>query len=152
QNPVIIFSLILFIILFSPILLNRISIPPLIGLIIAGIIIGPNGFNFIARDASIDLFGTVGLLYIMFLSSMEMDVAEFKKNSGKSMVFGFYTFIIPMIVGTLASYYLMKFNWLTSILLASMYASNTLITYPIVSKLGIAKNRAVNISVGGTIL
>ena len=152
QNPVIIFSLILFIILFSPILLNRISIPPLIGLIIAGIIIGPNGLNFIARDASIDLFGTVGLLYIMFLSSMEMDVAEFKKNSGKSIVFGFYTFMIPMILGTLASYYVLHFNWLTSILLASMYASNTLITYPIVSKLGIAKNRAVNISIGGTIL
>jgi Kef-type K+ transport system membrane component KefB len=152
HNPVIIFSLILFIILFSPIILNRLSIPPLIGLIIAGIVIGPYGFNFIARDSSIDLFGTVGLLYIMFLSSMEMDMGEFRKNSGKSIIFGFYTFIIPMVLGTLASYYLLEFSLTASILLASMFASNTLITYPIVSKLGIAKNRAVNISVGGTIL
>ena len=92
-NPVLIFSLILFIILFSPIILNRLSIPSLIGLIIAGVIIGPFGFNLIARDSSIELFGTVGLLYIMFISSLEMDITEFKKNSGKSMIFGIYTFM-----------------------------------------------------------
>lgn len=152
QNPVIIFSLILFIILFSPIILNKISIPPLIGLIIAGVIIGPHGFNFIARDSSIDLFGTVGLLYIMFLSSMEMDMGEFRKNSVKSIIFGIYTFMLPMVLGVLSSRYLLGFNWTTSILLASMFASNTLITYPMISKLGLTKNRAVHISVGGTIL
>lgn len=151
-NPVLIFSLILFIILFSPIILNRLSIPHLIGLIIAGIFIGPFGFNFIARDSSIELFGTVGLLYIMFISSLEMDMAEFKKNSGKSLLFGFYTFFIPMVLGTLSGVYLLNFSWITSILLASMFASNTLITYPIVSKYGILKNKAVNISVGGTII
>lgn len=151
-NPVLIFSLILFIILFSPIILNRLSIPSLIGLIIAGVIIGPFGFNLIARDSSIELFGTVGLLYIMFISSLEMDIAEFRKNSGKSMVFGIYTFVLPMVMGTLAGVYLLNFSWITSILLASMFASNTLITYPIVSKYGIVKNRAVNISIGGTII
>lgn len=151
-NPVLIFSLILFIILFSPIILNRLSIPSLIGLIIAGIIIGPFGFNLIARDSSIELFGTVGLLYIMFISSLEMDIAEFRKNSGKSMIFGIYTFMLPMVMGTLAGVYLLEFTWITSILLASMFASNTLITYPIVSKYGIVKNRAVNISIGGTII
>lgn len=151
-NPVLIFSVILFVILFTPILLDRLSIPNLIGLIIAGILIGPNGFNLITRDSSIVLFGTVGLLYIMFISSLEMDADEFWKNTGKSSIFGFYTFIVPMILGTLTSYYLLKFSWITSVLLASMYASNTLITYPIVSKLGIAKNRAVNISIGATII
>ena len=151
-NPVLIFALILFIILFTPILLNKFSIPHLIGLIIAGLVIGPFGFNFIARDSSIVLFGTVGLLYIMFLAGLEIDMADFKKNSSKSFVFGMYTFIIPMVIGTLSGYYLLKFPMNSSILLASMFASHTLIAYPIVSKLGIIKNPAVSIAVGGTLI
>jgi Kef-type K+ transport system membrane component KefB/nucleotide-binding universal stress UspA family protein len=151
-NPVLIFALILFIILFTPILLNKFSIPHLIGLIIAGLVIGPFGFNFIARDSSIVLFGTVGLLYIMFLAGLEIDMADFKKNSSKSLVFGLYTFIIPMTIGTFSGYYLLRFPLNTSILLASMFASHTLIAYPIVSKLGIIKNPAVSIAVGGTVI
>jgi Kef-type K+ transport system membrane component KefB len=152
KNPVLLFSLILFIILFAPILLNKLRIPHLIGLIIAGAIIGPNGFNLIARDMSIILFGTVGLQYIMFLAGLEIDLAEFKKNSGKSLVFGLLTFSIPMTIGTLAGYYILGFSIATSVLLASMFASHTLIAYPIVSKLGVAKNRAVNVTVGGTMI
>jgi Kef-type K+ transport system membrane component KefB len=95
-NPVLLFSLILFIILFAPIILNKFKIPHLIGLIIAGAIIGPNGLNLMRRDSSIILFGTVGLLYIMFLAGLEIDLADFKKNSRKSMVFGMYTFLIPI--------------------------------------------------------
>lgn len=152
QNPVLQFSLILFLILFAPILLNKLKIPPLIGLILAGAVIGPNGFNLMLRNSSIILFGTVGLLYIMFLAGLEIDLADFKKNSGKSVVFGFYTFIIPMILGILVGYYFLNFPVTTSVLLASMFASHTLIAYPIVSKLGVAKNRAVNITVGGTII
>lgn len=152
KNPVLLFSLILFIILFAPILLNKLRIPHLIGLIIAGALIGPNGFNLIARDMSIILFGTVGLQYIMFLAGLEIDLAEFKKNSAKSLVFGLLTFSIPMTIGTLAGYYILEFSMPTSILLASMFASHTLIAYPIVSKLGVAKNRAVNITVGGTMI
>lgn len=151
-NPVLLFSLILFIILFAPILLNKFKIPHLIGLIIAGAIIGPNGFNLMRRDSSIILFGTVGLLYIMFLAGLEIDLADFKKNSRKSMVFGMYTFLIPMALGTLTGLYLLEFSVPTSLLLASMFASHTLIAYPIVSKLGVTKNRAVNITVGGTLI
>lgn len=151
-NPVLIFSVILFIILFSPILLNRLSIPPLVGLIIAGAIFGPNGLNLIARDSSIELFGTVGLLYLMFISSMEMDMNQFRRNSGKSLVFGFFTFIIPIGLGIFTGIYLLRISTVSAILLASMYASNTLITYPIVSKMGIVKSRAVNVSVGATII
>src|SRR5687768_17331065 len=99
-NPVIIFSLVLFIILFAPILFNKIKVPPIIGLILAGIIVGPYGLNLLLRDSSIVLFGTVGLLYIMFTAGLEIDLQEFKKNRGKSLVFGLYTFIIPMILGT----------------------------------------------------
>lgn len=152
KNPVLLFSLILFIILFAPILLNKLRIPHLIGLIIAGAIIGPNGLNLMERDMSIILFGTVGLLYIMFLAGLEIDLADFKKNSGKSLVFGLLTFLIPMGLGTAAGVYLLDFSLPTSVLLASMFASHTLIAYPIVSKLGVAKNRAVNVTVGGTMI
>ncbi len=152
SNPVLLFSLILFIILFTPILLNRFKIPPLIGLILAGAIIGPNGFNLIARDMSIVLFGTVGLQYIMFLAGLEIDLNEFKKNSFKSLVFGLLTFLVPMSMGTYGSYFILGYSWPTSILLASMFASHTLIAYPLVSKLGVAKNLAVNVTVGGTMI
>ena len=152
QNPVLIFASILFIILFAPILLNRIKIPQLIGLIMAGAIIGPNGINLLERDSSVVLFGTVGLLYIMFLAGLEVDMADFKKNSNKSIVFGLYTFLIPMTLGTLSGLYLLGFSLPTSILLASMFASHTLLAYPMVSKMGIAKNKAVNIAVGGTVI
>lgn len=152
SNPVLIFSSILFIILFAPILLNRIKIPQLIGLIMAGAIIGPNGINLLQRDSSVILFGTVGLLYIMFLAGLEVDMADFKKNSNKSIVFGLYTFLIPMSLGTLSGFYLLEFSLPTSILLASMFASHTLLAYPIISKMGIVKNKAVNIAVGGTVI
>jgi Kef-type K+ transport system membrane component KefB/nucleotide-binding universal stress UspA family protein len=152
KNPVLLFSLILFIILFAPLLLNKFKIPHLIGLIIAGAIIGPHGLNLMLRDSSIILFGTVGLLYIMFLAGIEIDIANFKKNSGKSIVFGMYTFAVPMILGYIAAKYLLFFSVQASILLASMFASHTLIAYPIISRLGVAKNRAVNITVGGTMI
>ena len=151
-NPVLIFALILLIILFAPLLLNRLKIPHLIGLIIAGAIIGPNGFNVIERDSSIILFGTVGLLYIMFLAGLEIDMQQFKKNSWKSAIFGFYTFTIPIGLGFLGAYYLLEFPILNSILLASIFASHTLIAYPILSKFGVTKNRAVNVAIGGTVI
>ena len=152
QNEVLIFLLLLAIILFAPILLNKLKIPHLIGLIIAGAAFGPHGLNLLLRDSSITLFGMVGLLYIMFLAGLEIDIADFRKNSSKSFVFGMYTFLIPMVVGTLVGLYLLHYSIITSVLLASMFASHTLIAYPIVSKMGVIKNRAVNITVGGTLI
>jgi Kef-type K+ transport system membrane component KefB len=151
-NPILKFMLILVIILFAPILLNKLKIPHLLGLIIAGAVIGPFGFNLMERDSSIVLSGTAGLLYIMFLAGLEIDLEEFKKNSVKSLTFGLYTFLIPMILGILGGIYLLHFNIYSSILLASMFASHTLIAYPIISKMGVVKNRAVNIAVGGTMI
>ncbi|MGP1992947.1 cation:proton antiporter domain-containing protein [Zobellia laminariae] len=152
SNPVLKFLVILVIILFAPIILNKIKIPHLLGLIIAGAVVGPNGINLIARDSSIILSGTAGLLYIMFLAGLEIDLADFKKNRKKSLVFGLYTFTIPMILGILVGLYVLHFSLTTSVLLASMFASHTLITYPLVSKMGVAKNKAVNITVGGTLI
>lgn len=151
-DPVLKFLLILLIILAAPLLLNKLRIPHLLGLIIAGVIIGPHGFNLVLRDSSIILSGTAGLLYIMFLAGLEIDMADFKRNSTKSLVFGMYTFLIPMILGTVVGIWVLRFNVLTSVLLASMFASHTLIAYPIISKLGISKNKAVSITVGGTMI
>ncbi|WP_158978432.1 cation:proton antiporter [Cellulophaga sp. L1A9] len=151
-DPVLKFLLILVIILFAPIILNKIKIPHLLGLIIAGAVVGPNGINLIERDSGIILSGTAGLLYIMFLAGLEIDLVDFKKNSKKSIVFGLLTFSIPMTLGTLCGIYILEFSTQTAVLLASMFASHTLIAYPLISKLGVAKNRAVNITVGGTMI
>jgi Kef-type K+ transport system membrane component KefB len=152
KDPVIIFSIVLFIILFAPILLNKLKIPHIIGLILSGILIGPYGFNLLLRDSSIVLFGTVGLLYIMFTAGLEIDLEEFKKNRVKSFVFGLYTFTVPMILGTTAAYFLLGFDLPTSALLASMFASHTLLAYPIASRYGITRTRAVTLTIGGTII
>lgn len=151
-NPVIIFSLVLFIILFAPILFDKIKVPHIIGLILAGIIIGPYGLNLLLRDSSIVLFGTVGLLYIMFTAGLEIDLEQFKKNRGKSFVFGLYTFLVPMILGTAGAYYLLNFSFPSSLLLASMFASHTLLAYPITSRYGISRIRSVTLTIGGTII
>ncbi len=151
-NPVLIFSLILFIILLSPILLRKINIPGIIGLILSGVIIGPNGFNILEKTSAVDLFSTIGLLYIMFIAGLDLDMNDFKSNRNKSLLFGFFTFILPMSVGFPVCYYLLGFDFNASFLTASMFATHTLVAYPIVSKLGVSKNQAVAITVGGTIL
>ncbi len=152
QNPVLVFSLILIIILLSPILLKKLNIPGIIGLIISGVIIGPNGFNILEKNSAVDLFSTIGLLYIMFIAGLELDMNEFKVNRNKSYLFGFFTFIIPLLIGFPVCYYFLDYDFNASFLTASMFSTHTLVTYPIVSKFGIAKNQAVAITVGGTIL
>ena len=151
-NPVLIFSLVLLIILLSPILLRPVRIPGIIGLIIAGVIIGPHGLNWLEKNSAVNLFSTIGLLYIMFIAGLELDMNEFKKTKHKSALFGFFTFIIPMILGFPVCYYLLGYDLLPSILIASMFATHTLVSYPIVNRYGISKNEAVAITIGGTIL
>ena len=151
-DPVLKFFVILAIILLAPLILNKFSIPPLLGLIIAGAVIGPYGINLMERDSSIILSGTAGLLYIMFLAGLEIDLGDFKRNSRKSLLFGMYTFLIPMALGTVVGIYILRFSLESSILLASMFASHTLIVYPLISKYGITKNRAVTVAVGGTMI
>lgn len=152
EDPVLKFLVVLIIILSAPLLLNKIKVPHLLGLIIAGAVVGPNGFHILTRDSSIVVTGTTGLLYIMFLAGLEIDLAEFKKNKYKSMGFGAYTFVIPFVLGIAAAHFVLHFNWLTSFLFASLFSSHTLISYPLASKLGVVKNRAVNVTVGGTVI
>ncbi|MBR5899152.1 MAG: cation:proton antiporter [Muribaculaceae bacterium] len=151
-NPVLIFFIVLAIILLAPVILNRFKIPHIIGLIVAGIVVGPYGFHVLAYDMSFELFGKVGLLYLMFLAGIEIDMYHLKLNFKRGLVFGVLTFMLPMIIGTLASVYLLGMEWVTSLLLASMYASHTLISYPVVARFGISKNPAVLIAIVGTII
>ena len=152
EDPLLKFLIELIIILCIPLLLNKIKVPHLLGLIIAGAVIGPNGFNVLARDSSIVVTGTTGLLYIMFLAGLEIDMGDFKKNKWKSITFSIYTFIVPFVLGLIGGYYILHFSILTSVLFASLFSSHTLIVYPMISKLGIAKKLAVNITVGGTMI
>ncbi|HHV85296.1 MAG TPA: cation:proton antiporter [Petrimonas sp.] len=152
SNPTVQFLVLFTIVLVAPIIFNKIKVPSLIGLIIAGAIIGPFGLSVMSRDSNMIMLGNAGLLYIMFLAGIEIDVAEFKKNSSRSLVFGLLTFTIPMVIGIFAGYYLLKLSMISSVLLASMFASHTLIAYPIISKLGAGKNRAVTVAIGGTMI
>lgn len=151
-NPVLIFSLVLSIILLSPILLRRIKLPGIIGLIVSGVIIGPHGLNWLEQNSAVDLFSTIGLLYIMFIAGLELDMNEFKKSRHKSLVFGILTFVLPILIGFPVCYYLLGYGFLSSLLISSMFATHTLVSYPIVTNYGISKNEAVAITIGGTIL
>ncbi len=152
KNPVLILSLVLLIILFAPLILKRFRIPGIIGLIIAGVIIGPNTLHIIEKSTSFELFSKTGLLYIMFLAGLEIDMQEYKRNRSKSVVFGAFTFFIPIIIGFIVCTYVFNFTLWPALLLASMFSTHTLLSYPIVSNMGIVKNRAVQISFGGTII
>ncbi|HBL77560.1 MAG: sodium:proton antiporter [Bacteroidetes bacterium GWF2_42_66] len=151
-NPVLVFSVILFIILLAPIILRKLNIPGIIGLIISGMIIGPYGANILEKNSAVELFSTIGLLYIMFIAGLDLDLNEFKANRNKSFLFGLFTFIIPMSIGFPVCHYLLGYDLNASFLTASMFSTHTLVAYPIVSRLGVSKNQAVAITVGGTIL
>jgi len=152
KNPVLILALTLLIILFSPLLFKRFRIPGIIGLILAGVIIGPHSLHIIESTNSFELLSKTGLLYIMFLAGLEIDIQEFKQNRSKSVVFGFLTFLIPIFIGYFVCVYVFHFSIWPSVLLASMFSTHTLLSYPIVSNMGIVKNRAVQVTFGGTII
>lgn len=152
QQPVAIFLLVLLMILITPVLLRRFGIPHIVGMILAGIAVGPHGLGLLERDASFEIFGQVGILYLMFLAGVEIDMPGLQRNWKNGMRFGLLSFIIPMIGGVLASRYILGTSWLTAALIASMLASHTLISYPIVARFSLTSSRASIIAVCGTIV
>lgn len=152
HDPVVIFSIVMMAVLVAPLLAERVRLPGIIGLIFFGIILGPYVTNVLERDRTIELLGTIGLLYIMFQAGIEINLEEIKKNKHHSVMFGLLTFLIPLISGTLAGYYLLNLNLPSSILLASMFSSHTLLTFPIVSRMGLAQKKSVTATIGGTII
>ena len=149
-DPTWIFFLVLMIILFAPILLGRLRIPHIIGMILAGVVVGKYGFNILERDSSFELFGKVGIYYIMFLAGLEMDLENLKKNLSKAFVFGVLTFFIPFSIGMWVGMSLLGFGVGTSVLLSCILASHTLVAYPIVGRYGMSRHNSVSISIGGT--
>ncbi len=152
EEPVMIFFIVLVIILLSPVILRRLRIPSIIGLIIAGIIVGPYGFHILQRDASVELFGTVGLLFLMFLVGLELDMIEFKQKRNRIIFYGFLTFFFPAAFGFSFLYFFLNWSIVSSILIGIMLSTHTLIAFPIASKLGITKNKAIIVVLGGTII
>ena len=149
-DPTWIFFLVLMIILFAPILLGRLRIPHIIGMILAGVVVGKYGFNILERDSSFELFGKVGIYYIMFLAGLEMDLENLKKNMGKAFVFGLLTFLVPFALGMWVGISVLHFEVGTSLLLSCILASHTLVAYPIVGRYGMSRHPSVAISIGGT--
>lgn len=151
-NPSLIFLLVLVIILLAPIIMGKLRIPHIIGMVLAGVAIGQYGFNILVRDDSFELFGRVGLYYIMFLAALEMDVEGVKKNKGRLSLFGLLTFAAPFTLTFIMSEWLLGYPTIASLLLGCLMASNTLIAYPIVSRYGQQRKPSVALSVGASML
>ena len=151
-DPTWIFLGVLCIVLFAPLIFNKLRMPHIIGMILAGLLIGPHGLNVLVRDDSFELFGKVGLYYIMFLASLEINMQEMKQAKGGAAFMGLAVFTIPIALGMLSNMFILQYSLIASLLLASMYASYTLISYPIVARYGLSRLRCVNFVVGGTII
>ena len=149
-DPTWIFFLVLVIILFAPLLLSRLRIPPIIGLILSGVLIGEYGFNVLERDSSFELFGKVGIYYIMFLAGLEMDMGNFARHGRRGILFGFLTFLLPFVIGLPVGRYVLHYSWLTALLMACIFSSHTLVSYPIVGRYGVGKHVSVVLSVVAT--
>ncbi|MEC4819203.1 MAG: cation:proton antiporter [Scytonema sp. PMC 1069.18] len=151
NDPVAIFLIILAIMLIAPLLFERFRLPGIIGLILAGVIVGPYGLGLLERDKTIELLGTVGLLFLMFLGGLETSLDDLKRNANKALTFGLATFAIPMVLGTVAMLPL-GYSFLASILVASCFASHTLLALPVLTKLGIMRTPVVTATLGGTLI
>ena len=151
-DPTLIFFVVLLIVLFAPIIMGKLRIPHIIGMVLAGIIIGKYGLNILERDSSFELFGRVGLYYIMFLAALEMDMEGMKKNKSRLLIYGLLTCFVPFTLTYLMSIHLLHYSTKASLLLSCIMASNTLIAYPIVSRFGLQQKPSVTLSVGSSML
>lgn len=151
-DPTWVFFIVLCIILLAPMIMNKLRIPHLIGMVLAGIAVGEYGFNILERDASFELFGKVGLYYIMFLAGLEMDMEGLRKHAKRMLLFGLLTFAVPFIMVYFAGLYVMDYSTQATILLCCILSSNTLIAYPIVCKYGVQRHHSVTLCVGASML
>ena len=151
-DPTLIFFVVLLMILLSPIIMGRLRIPHIIGMVLAGVLVGKYGLNILGRDASFELFGRVGLYYIMFLAGLEMDMEGLKKNRNRVMIFGMLTFLVPFAMTYFMGVSLLGYTPLASLLLAAIMASNTLIAYPIVGRYGLTRHTSSTLSVGSSMM
>ncbi len=151
KDPIIPFAILLVVILVVPLILERFRIPGLVGLLAAGVVLGPQGLNILQRgEPPMHLLPEIGLIYLMFVAGLEIDMEQFRRMRNRSLTFGSFTFLVPLIMGTLVGRWF-GFGWNASILIGSLFASHTLLAYPIVSRLGVVNNEAVTVTIGATI-
>ncbi|URD48757.1 cation:proton antiporter [Chroococcidiopsis sp. CCNUC1] len=153
KEPIVPFLILLLVILFVPLLFERfLKVPGLVGLLAAGVVLGPQGLRVLERGAPpMDLLPEIGLVYLMFVAGLEIDMEQFRQTRNRSLTFGSFTFLVPLIMGTAVGLIFFPGKWNTSILIGSLFASHTLLAYPIVSRLGVVKNEAVTVTIGATI-
>lgn len=151
-DPTMIFFVVLVIILAAPIVMGKLRIPHIVGMVIAGVLVGKYGLNILERDSSFELFGKVGLYYIMFLAGLEMDIEGLKSNGSRVALFGLLTFFVPFGLTYWASINLLHYQPTAALLVSSIMASNTLIAYPIVCKYGLQKHISVTLCVGSSMI
>lgn len=151
-DPTLIFFIVMLIVLLAPIVMGKLRIPHIIGMVLAGVIVGEYGLNILKRDDSFELFGRVGLYYIMFLAALEMDSSALKRDKYRFIVFGVATFVIPFVLIYILGTSILHYSAAASLLLGSLMASNTLIAYPIVGRYGLQRNPSVSLSVGSTMI
>lgn len=151
QQPIVTFAILLAVILAVPPLFEKFRLPGLVGLLAAGVILGPNALNILqTKQPTMELLSDIGLVYLMFVAGLEVDMEQFRKTKYRSAGFGSLTFIVPLIFGTTVGRFF-GFDWNASILIGSLFASHTLLAYPIVSRLGVVGNEAVTVTIGATI-
>ena len=151
-DPTLVFFVVLLIILLAPIIMGKLRIPHIIGMVLAGVLIGQYGLNILIRDDSFELFGKVGLYYIMFLAGLEMDMEGLRKNARKVVAFGILSFLIPFVLIYYTSMAWLEYSSLSALLLACVMSACTLIAYPIVGRYGLQKKKVVTLSVGASML
>ncbi|MFA9425233.1 cation:proton antiporter [Natronorubrum sp. A-ect3] len=151
-DPILIFGLAMIVFLIAPLVLDRYRLPGIIGVILIGAVIGPNGLGVLERDETIILLGEVGIVYLMFVAGLEINLSQFIEYKYRSLVFGLLSFVIPQVVGTVVGYYVLGLSVGTAALFAAIFASHTLLAYPVVSQLGIAKTESITATIGGTII
>ena len=152
SDPTLIFFVVLLIILFAPIVMSKLRIPHIIGMVLAGVLVGPYGLNILARGSSFEIFGQVGIYYIMFLAGLEMDMESLKRDSRNFLTFGLLTCLVPLLMTYVVAKTVLGYSNETSFLLGCIMASNTLVAYPIVGRYGLQRHPSVGLSVGSSMI
>ncbi len=151
DNPLIDLILLIVVSLVIPPIFERLRLPGLVGLLIAGVILGDSGLKLLSPESeTISLFSDVGKIYLMFVAGLEIDLAEFRKTKNRSFGFGILTFTFPILMG-IGIGQLFEYGWIASVLIGSLISSHTLLGFPIVSRLGIQSNEPITVTVGATI-
>ncbi|MGH7998861.1 MAG: cation:proton antiporter, partial [Brasilonema sp.] len=151
KEPIVPFAILLVVILVVPILFERLQLPGLVGLLVSGVVLGPYGWNLLQTEsAMMTLLSDIGLVYLMFVAGLEIDIQQFRRTKNQSLGFGSLSFLVPLVVGTFVGR-VFNFDWNSSILIGSLFASHTLLAYPIISRLGVVNNQAITVTIGATI-